>query len=841
MARVNEIDEANYLSFVQKNIELRESELESLHANASMVAASNRSQQALRDFYKNAQTPDPDNPYFVRVDLADGEIRYYGYVRLKLTAKSDPVPDPHNGVDDQLILSARSDGKGYTADYPENLPDLLARTRFMISGGEIVKISEEFFDGERTENSVIASEVVEASIQQTRHKKMQPISSTLQPDQFKITREPLNHSLAIQGPPGSGKTAVLLERLARIAFADEAVYQKGMLLIGPNKPFMEYVSNVLPVLGESEIALKSIDQLSEFAKEINSEIIESEDLIYLKGSLEIKEVLENIVEKQVKVISKSAILKIMDITIEFTPADSLRLIQSLKNESYSTLLQQRRIGETRIRNILVEKFNEGWIEKRGDIRTLQTDPALQISQESAFRTIVRNMFPPSDPVNLLSKLKSDAIFFTESAQDILGVDDQLIWLEESELQAGKITPCDIPILDYLDSLINDPVKKWGHIAIDEAQDLTPMEMTMVSRRLESNASLSIAGDLAQATGTQYYESWHDVLLLLEQEVDYTQKELRRSYRVPSEILTYAQQFLNLTGVRVSPSEPFLERPGSLSYLETKNPEQGIVDAITLAEASLNNQESVLIVASKADRAKLAARRFQDIGSAYVRIMEPTEVKGLEFDAVIILNPELIIEDYPWDKSRLARLFYVLTTRSTKRLCLIGSDSLSLQYPLMYVEYELDLELEASDTEAPIALPAASGKSIEENSSEPLEPGLIVRKIQDTPKQKISIVELCEELNVNITQASGDFMEGHWLFTGTSQIRCHECGDKPQLIFAKHSEGGQSESDHRFAVGCPGCFVVRNFDSTKHGELLALQSELKVSDFLKTQCPSCGDN
>ena len=261
----------------------------------------------------------------------------------------------------------------------------------------------------------------------------------------------------------------------------------------------------------------------------------------------------------------------------------------------------------------------------------------------------------------------------------------------------------------------------------------------------------------------------------------------------------------------------------------------------MAETSLNNQESVLIVASKDDRAKLAAHKFQEIGSAYVRIMEPTEVKGLEFDAVIILNPELIIEDYPWDKSRLARLFYVLTTRSTKHLSLIGSDSLSLQYPLIYVEYELDLEPEISDSETPITLTAASEKSVDEDSLEPLEPGLIVGKIQETPIQRISIVELCEKLNVNITQASGDFMEGHWLFAGTSQIRCHECGDKPQLIFAKHSEGGQSESDHRFAVGCPGCFVVRNFDSMKHGELQVLQSELKVSDFLKTQCPSCGDN
>ena len=160
MPQINKESEIAYLGVVHENIKSREEQLEELHKNASAATADSKSQQTLRDFYRNVQVPDPDNPYFVRVDLSNGEIRYYGYQKLRQATNNPPIPQSHVGVDDLLVLSSRSDGKGYTADYPENLPDLVARTRFIIKFGEIVKISEEFFDSSRGENTVIASEIV---------------------------------------------------------------------------------------------------------------------------------------------------------------------------------------------------------------------------------------------------------------------------------------------------------------------------------------------------------------------------------------------------------------------------------------------------------------------------------------------------------------------------------------------------------------------------------------------------------------------------------------------------------------------------------------------------------
>jgi hypothetical protein len=453
------------------------------------------------------------------------------------------------------------------------------------------------------------------------------------------------------------------------------------------------------------------------------------------------------------------------------------------------------------------------------------------------------MFPSNDSESLLTKIKSDATLFIDITQDLLTQEDQLAWIEESELQASKITPFDVPILDYLDSLLIDPIKKWGHIAIDEAQDLSPMEMKMVSRRLDANASLSVAGDLAQATGAKYYENWYNILLSFEQEFNYTEKELKRSYRVPSEILNYAQQFLDATGVSVSPSEPFLVGKGSLSFINSSTPELGLTRAITLAESSLVSEESLLIIASKADRLKLEKFQFQDNGNAYVRIMEPTEVKGLEFDAVVILNPENIIDDYAWAKSRFARLFYVLTTRSTKRLYLIGTNQEVLENPLINLEDDLeDLAMDKlledlREINSPSDLVGDAATELSSLSD------LIIEADELLEIEDVSILSLCENLRIDIKQASGDFLIGHWLFAGTSQLRCPECGEKPQLVFAKHGTdiAGNEPDLHVYAIGCPGCSVIRSFDSKKHGELESIQFELKIDNLLKNKCPSCGGN
>jgi hypothetical protein len=192
------------------------------------------------------------------------------------------------------------------------------------------------------------------------------------------------------------------------------------------------------------------------------------------------------------------------------------------------------------------------------------------------------------------------------------------------------------------------------------------------------------------------------------------------------------------------------------------------------------------------------------------------------------------------KSRFARLFYVLTTRSTKRLSLIGTRQEILENPLADLEDDLIIQ-EAEKFLADLGEIRSLDEALEnepigtqtQNDSE-IEV-IPVQEIED-----VSILDLCENLHVNIKQASGDFLVGHWLFAGTSQLRCSECGDKPQLVFAKHEldSAGIDEDLHIYAIGCPGCFVVRSFDSERHGNIEGIKDELKITDLLKVKCPSC---
>jgi DNA helicase IV len=864
MPRLSKEGEKAYLEYVQENIDAREIELQEMINIARDAAVDNKAGQGLRDLFRESIIPDSDAPYFIRVDLKNGEIRYYGGVRLgQSTAK--PIPESHKDVvDGLLILSSLSDGKGYTAEYAENLPELVARTRYDIRNGKLHKYYEENIGVGSQSGGVLAEDMVADNLQQTREKKMKPISSTLQPDQFRITREPITHSLAIQGPPGSGKTAVLLERLARIAYADQNVAKKGMLLIGPNKPFMEYVSQVLPALGETGISLKSIDELSEFSKQVNSEPVEGDYVLLLKGSQAMREALTNLVQKQVKILSKTALLRILEITIEFSPLDSYNLISEiLEDTGVRTFSQQRRVAEVRLRTILVNRFQESWKLIRGDIRTIPGDPATLINQESAFKTIIRNMFPNVDPVGLLGKMKSDAAFFLDVTDGFCPLDECIAWIEEAESQAKLITPSDIPILDYLDGLLNDPVKKWGHIAVDEAQDLTPLELIMISRRLDENATVSLAGDLAQATGVQYYDDWPSILEEFDQKADYSLQELHTSYRVPSDVIQFAHQFLKMSDVDVEPSQTFLQRDDSLIFKAIADNRMRVGEVINSVTKHLGSGESVLVIAGIGDRESIEEKDFESIGKAHVSILDPREVKGLEFDHVILLNPDNLVQELDWPLSRLARLFYVLTTRSTKSLTLVGSNFDRLKEPLLGIQ-DGDIEDSVTEDVDMMETPPKIRDDVDEDFEDDQNIDLIIREsekilgnsylddaiteldealalLTSTDRPQRSILELCAKLEVNIQQASGEFLTGHWLFAGLGQIRCFECREKPQLIFIKHVLGhdGKDLADHIFAIACQSCALIREYSETKFGPIENVITGLSVEKLLKTKCIDCG--
>jgi DNA helicase IV len=223
MGEITRESEENYLEFVQLNIDLRAEDLKSISSKTMKAGMTPHAAGALRRIFENRELPDVRNPYFIRVDLTTGETLYYGFQTLTKSDKSPQIPESHSHIEEWLVYGRDQDGIGLTSLSFDDLPNLERRTRLLISEGNLreLKVEEKNAIGvSHKDQDVIAREFVEASLDQTRTEFMQPIAATLQPDQFKLSRESADHLVAIQGPPGSGKTSVLLERLARIAFAN---------------------------------------------------------------------------------------------------------------------------------------------------------------------------------------------------------------------------------------------------------------------------------------------------------------------------------------------------------------------------------------------------------------------------------------------------------------------------------------------------------------------------------------------------------------------------------------------------------------------------------------------
>lgn len=879
MPKIDRKLEDKYLDFVIDNIQLRKDELIYLAKITREAVADNKSLRSLNEDYRKRTTPDPENPYFIRVDLVGGEIRYYGFDGLRQNEKSDEIPASHVGVDGILVRPSHTDGKGYTADYAENLPDLLARTRFIIRNGKIQKVSEEIFAENVEPSGVIASDVLEEAIQQTREEKMQPIASTLQPDQFKITREPLTHTLAIQGPPGSGKTAVLLERLSRLAFADEKVRNSGMMLVGPNPAFMEYVSQVLPTLGKSDISLQDIENLSPFAKDADASQIVSEDLIYLKGSSKMQDLALEAVSNLVQVIPSASLIRVYDFTVTFTPIDSLNIIKDLmENHSDEPYAQKRRIAETRIKNLLAERLVKAWEGAGRNLRTLQGDPAQLISQESAYKTLIRNMFPNQDPLGLMNKLRSDASYFYQTANNILDLDEIELWINEISEKNSPISNYDVPIVDYLYQLMVGKHKVWGHIAVDETQDLTEMQLQMISNRIDQNGTFSLAGDLAQATGIQYYDSWDAIAQALNVESDFSKRNLARSYRVPSEILNYSQQFLESSRVSVDRATPFLDIKDSLQRYVIAQ-EEIYAEVVSLAQRELELEHSVLILIGEQYRSRIASEEFKLGERSFVKIMDPLDVKGLEFDTVIFVDPKGLANSLQWGKSRIARLLYVLTTRSTKKLLLVGTDLNDLQSPIADLEdeeFEVPFELNekflenlpesrepqvskllSGDAELDLMdrlekfFPGFKKRVKDEGLFESFQPesdlldeyDLEFTPQQEAPDKKFGVGDYCRQSDkpeIARIQSDEFFNTGTWFFAGLTQIRCHECNSKPQLLFLSHTRSQSSMDAHKWGLGCQDCAVVSHGSKYSKETYSKISTELEIEKNLRHLCNECGD-
>ncbi|RNL82455.1 HelD family protein [Halostreptopolyspora alba] len=522
--------------------------------------------------------------------------------------------------------------------------------------------------------------LLDAEIERPRSGPMRDIVSTIQPEQDDLVRAPLRPALCVQGAPGTGKTAVGLHRIAYLLYTqrDQLRQDGGVVIIGPNRSFLSYIRKVLPALGEVGVRQATIEELIDWVPVRRVEDPRAEGV---KGDSRMAEVLER------------------DLWSRLCPPEDTLVVERgarkwrvPPEELADTLaeLRERGIGYGAGPNLLVQRIAHlvmRRIENSGeacDSRTLT-----ELRRNRSISAAARAMWPKADPIRLVLGLLTDPERLARAAEGILTPEEQeAIRLpgRPRSPKSAKWSAADLALVDEAASLIGRP-DTMGHIVVDEAQDLSPMQARVIARRC-TRGSVTVLGDIAQATGPAAADDWRSLLAHLGQADDARLAVLDRGFRVPAQIIDYAARLLPRIAPGLGAPTGVRRAPGSLVTTAATD----LLDDVTLAcRGALKGDGSVGVIAADADIAAIHQRLAEEgweaalvgetedaLDAARLVCVPASLAKGLEFDSVIVAEPARIVAAEPRGLHRL----YVVLTRAVSALEVVHAEPLpeALDHP-----------------------------------------------------------------------------------------------------------------------------------------------------------------
>ncbi|GGU03212.1 HelD family protein [Streptomyces lateritius] len=553
--------------------------------------------------------------------------------------------------------------------------DVGLRRRFGYTGGELTAYEDEHLSDpaelERT------SKLLQAEIERPRVGPMRDIVATIQPEQDEIVRSGLAGTVCVQGGPGTGKTAVGLHRVAYLLYAHrERLARTGTLVIGPNRSFLHYIEQVLPALGELEVRQATVDDL---VAHVEVRGTDEAATAVVKGDARMAEVLRRAVRSHVTL-----------------PTEPLMVVRGSRRwrvpayelEEIVAELLDRDIRYGAARDALPQRIAHAVLvrmEQAGEAPDDRVQDA--VARNTAVKAVVKAVWPPVDPAKLVLRLLSDAEFLAEHAAGVLTEDEQklLLWAKPARsVKSAKWSAADAVLIDEAQDLV-ERTHSLGHVVLDEAQDLSPMQYRAVGRRC-TTGSATILGDLAQGTTPWATESWAQALGHLGKP-DAVVEELTAGFRVPREVIAYASRLLPHMSPGLAAVESVRENPGSLEIRHFA-PEELDAAVVAACVESLGHEGSIGLIAADARIAPLA-EALTAAGLAYLSPGEETTAtsrltlvpaslaKGLEYDYVVLDDPAAVVDGEPDERTGLRRL-YVALTRAVSGLTVIHSSPLPEQ-------------------------------------------------------------------------------------------------------------------------------------------------------------------
>ncbi|MBP0934912.1 AAA family ATPase [Streptomyces sp. CB02120-2] len=565
----------------------------------------------------------------------------------------------HDADGDPMVIDWRAPVSQPFYRASKNDPqDIALRRRFGYTGGELTAYEDEHLSDPAEAAAV--SKLLQQEIERPRVGPMRDIVATIQPEQDEIVRSGLSGSVCVQGGPGTGKTAVGLHRVAYLLYAHrDRLARTGTLVIGPNRSFLHYIEQVLPALGELEVKQATVDDL--VAREgLEVRGADRAETAVIKGDARMAQVLRRAVRSHVSL-----------------PVEPLMVVRGSRRwrvpayelEQIVTELLDRDIRYGAARDALPQRIAHAVLvrmEQAGEAPDDRVQDA--VARSAAVKAVVKAVWPLVEPAKLVLRLLSDPEFLAEHADGVLSEEERglLLWPKPfRSVKSAKWSAADLVLIDEAADLV-ERTHSLGHVVLDEAQDLSPMQYRAVGRRC-TTGSATVLGDLAQGTTPWATRSWAEALTHLGKP-EAVLEELTAGFRVPREVIAYASRLLPAISPGLAPVSSVRETPGSLIVSPTSDLTASVIEA---CRGSLGHEGSIGLIAADA--------RIPELGEALVAAglpyLSPGEettaqsrltlvpaslAKGLEYDYVVLDEPAAIVSGEPDERTGLRRLYVCLT-------------------------------------------------------------------------------------------------------------------------------------------------------------------------------------
>jgi DNA helicase IV len=577
---------------------------------------------------------------------------------------------------------------------------LALRRHFLTEGPTVVDLEDELFDPEGDDSGrslgLSGPQVLLATLDRSRTGRMRDIVATVQREQDEIIRAPLPGILVVQGGPGTGKTAVALHRAAYLLYTHRFPLEtQGVLVIGPNPTFLRYIEHVLPSLDETGAELSTVNGLYPGAR---ATARDDDEVTRLKGDARMAQVLARAVSDRQRPLRRAAEVPYGRRIIRITPSLSAQLVGAVKRRPGTHNAKRRTLEQVLWRHLaeLLTAEAATGPTGAGDEAVAPEELGRTLKRVPEMTEALERMWPTLSPEQFLHDLFGARPLIELAARGALSAAEQsLLYRARGDLHDEvQWTDADIPLLDEAWHLLGsrrraapdrpDGPRTYGHVVVDEAQDLSPMQLRMVARRSLSG-SMTVVGDVAQATGPWAPASWAQVVEHLPSRRGWRLTELTVNYRTPSEIMDWAARVLEHAAPGMTPPESVrgTGRPPRVvtSARDGFQTRQQLVESVVqaLRQELDGSDEGTAAVIVPPSLLALVSAGLEGAGVQFatagrdalelpVTLLAIEDAKGLEFDVVTVVEPAALVAESPQG----LRALYVAFTRATQRLSIVHS-------------------------------------------------------------------------------------------------------------------------------------------------------------------------